>query len=140
MDEGSPTLPQSGRVRMRRHSGTIAAVELMGTNVPSGWFERGIRESCCHHEAQGLCATLDCCRQRLADCRDSGCMVCIEGVPVGTLDSDCCHHHAPGMDSSLFLLARDCALACRAVRRHSFPLLYSWGDRESRGLAARTSL
>jgi len=25
---------------MRRRSGTIAAVELMGTNAPSGWFER----------------------------------------------------------------------------------------------------
>ncbi len=56
------------------------------------------------------------------------------------LDGDCGHVDALGMGSSLFLLARYRALAGRSGRRHSFPLLHSWWDRESPGLASGTSL
>ena len=59
----------------------------------------------------------------------------IESIPIGTLHSDGCHRHGRGMGASLLLLARDCTLARRAIGRHSFPLLYSWGDRQSRRLA-----
>ena len=110
------------------------------SELPLDYLGCRIHESSRHHEAQGLCATLDSRRQRLADCRNSHRIACIEGVPVDTLRGNGCRGHVPGVGSSLFLLARDCALACRAVRRHSFPLLYNWGNRKSRGLAAGTAM
>src|SRR5262249_19136157 len=57
----------------------------------------GIRESGRNQQTQDLCATLDHSWQYLANGRNSGSMLCLEGVPGGTIDSHRGDRHDPGM-------------------------------------------